>query len=162
MKTLFQAFSFTFNLYRYVKVVKQFTYKPKLQGDACRQSPTDMYLGFAEEAPRTSIQGFCIYWKNRLIMPYHRPYHKNWSEGRGGIGVLETHSMQVAHDKQGFAKTDLKDRLEKSLKNYATQYFKVWHPLNPSFLSAQLKKNTLKAPSVSATVVHIDSYIPCE
>ena len=108
-----------------MKMKQTKTYVPKPQGDIVRRSATEIYLGFAEEAPRTSIQGFCIYWKNRLIIPYHRPYFKNWSEGRGTIGVLETDSMQVAHDKQGFAKTDSKDRLEKALKKYTGEYFKV-------------------------------------
>ena len=53
----------------HMKMTKKYQYTPRGGSGGQR---TDIYLGFAEEAPRTSVQGFCIYWKNRLIVAYHR------------------------------------------------------------------------------------------
>lgn len=76
----------------------------------CPDSPEDffclgpvvvpVYVGFAVEAPDTSVSGFCVYHRNRLIKPFWKVYTSASSVGRGVIGFLQVDFVEPAHDKQ--------------------------------------------------------------
>ncbi|PRQ39835.1 putative histidine kinase-like ATPase domain-containing protein [Rosa chinensis] len=73
-------------------------------------------LGFVKDArSHIDIQGFNVYHKNRLIKPFWRVWNAAGSDGRGVIGVLEANFVEPAHDKQGFERTNVLQRLEQRL-----------------------------------------------
>ena len=64
-------------------------------------------FGFNTETPsRTSRSrtGVCIYWKGRLVMPYHRLESQSLSCSflKGTNAVIDVHHLQPAHTKQSF------------------------------------------------------------
>nr|XP_011468284.1 PREDICTED: MORC family CW-type zinc finger protein 4-like [Fragaria vesca subsp. vesca]XP_011468285.1 PREDICTED: MORC family CW-type zinc finger protein 4-like [Fragaria vesca subsp. vesca] len=81
-------------------------------------------IGFLKEAPHVNIHGFCIYHRNRLIMPFWRAL-KTTSVGRGVVGVLEANYIQPTHNKQDFEKTPLFQKLEDRLRQMTTEYWRL-------------------------------------
>ncbi|KAK1413187.1 hypothetical protein QVD17_34958 [Tagetes erecta] len=84
-------------------------------------------VGFVKDAKaHIDVQGFNVYHKNRLIKPFWRIWNAAGSDGRGVIGVLEANFVEPAHDKQGFERTTVLQRLETRLiqmqKTYWTTY----------------------------------------
>lgn len=83
-------------------------------------------IGFAPEAPSINIQGFNVYHKNRLIMPFWKIWPSNTdSRGRGVVGVLEANFIEPAHDKQDFERTAILLRLEARLKQMTADYWRL-------------------------------------
>ncbi|EEF47422.1 zinc finger protein, putative [Ricinus communis] len=81
-------------------------------------------IGFVKDAHHhIDIQGFCIYHRNRLIKAYCRLWNAAGSDGRGVIGVLEANFVKPAHDKQGFERTDVLQRLELRLIDIQKRYW---------------------------------------
>ncbi|WRX20107.1 Morc [Theobroma cacao] len=74
-------------------------------------------IGFVKEAPSVNIHGYCIYHKNRLILPFwHGRKTTTGSRGRGVVGVLEANFIEPTHNKQDFEKTSLSRKLHDRLK----------------------------------------------
>lgn len=65
-----------------------------------RRVAVTVNVGFVQEAPDTSVSGFCIYHRNRLIKPFWQVYTSASSIGRGVIGFLDVDFVAPAHDKQ--------------------------------------------------------------
>jgi len=84
-----------------------------------------VYIGFAVEAPDTSVSGFCVYHRNRLIKPFWKVYTSASSVGRGVIGFLQVDFVEPAHDKQDFENTPPLQKLEKYLKRQVPLYWRT-------------------------------------
>lgn len=103
-----------------MKYHKREEYRPR--GDKMNER-VEVILGFAQEAPETSVMGICVYHKNRLIKPFWKVYSSPSSRGRGVIGYLEADFIEPAHDKQDFERTETLNRLEAFLKRKLPQYW---------------------------------------
>ncbi|XP_002968723.2 protein MICRORCHIDIA 1 [Selaginella moellendorffii] len=104
-----------------LKFPEYIMYKPQVDGITSGEVVT--CIGFTKEAPLLNVHGFCVYHKNRLIMPFWNVFHDNSSRGRGVIGILEANFIEPAHDKQDFEKTCLLLRLENRLKQMTLEYW---------------------------------------
>ncbi|XVF58025.1 hypothetical protein PTKIN_Ptkin07bG0029200 [Pterospermum kingtungense] len=83
-------------------------------------------IGFVKEAPHLNVHGYCIYNRNRLILPFWngRQVTTNWV-GRGVVGVLEANFIQPTHNKQDFEKTPLFQKLDDRLKQMTNEYWRL-------------------------------------
>ncbi|KAM5581701.1 hypothetical protein ABKV19_010782 [Rosa sericea] len=98
-------------------------YRPQTYGNMKSELTTD--IGFLKEAPHVNIHGFCIYHRNRLILPFCRALKTMTnSTGQGVVGVLEANHIQPTHNKQDFEKTPLFQKLEDRLRQMTLEY---WH-----------------------------------
>uniref|UniRef100_A0A1J3IRV9 MORC family CW-type zinc finger protein 4 n=1 Tax=Noccaea caerulescens TaxID=107243 RepID=A0A1J3IRV9_NOCCA len=97
-------------------------YKPYAAGRVEAEVVTT--IGFLKEAPRVNLSGFCVYHKNRLIMPFWQVVRNANSSGRGVVGALEANFVEPTHNKQDFEKTDLLQKLENRLKEMTLEYWK--------------------------------------
>lgn len=108
-----------------LKFPKVVIYKPQL-GIVSKEVSVATTIGFAPEAPSINIQGFNVYHKNRLIMPFWKIWPSNTdSRGRGVVGVLEANFIEPAHDKQDFERTSILLRLEARLKQMTADYWRL-------------------------------------
>ncbi|KAK1389655.1 Protein MICRORCHIDIA 4 [Heracleum sosnowskyi] len=81
-------------------------------------------MGFVKDAKaHIDVQGYNVYHKNRLIRPFWRVWNAAGSDGRGVIGVLEANFVEPAHDKQGFERTIVLQRLETKLIQIQKTYW---------------------------------------
>ncbi|KAI3802559.1 hypothetical protein L1987_30696 [Smallanthus sonchifolius] len=81
-------------------------------------------MGFVKDAKaHIDVQGFNVYHKNRLIKPFWRIWNAAGSDGRGVIGLLEANFVEPAHDKQGFERTTVLQRLEARLIQMQKTYW---------------------------------------
>ncbi|CAM8978320.1 unnamed protein product [Rhodiola kirilowii] len=82
-------------------------------------------IGFVKDAAsHIDVQGFNVYHKNRLIKPFWRIWNSTGSDGRGVIGVLEADFVEPAHDKQGFERTTVLEKLEGRLLAMQKTYWR--------------------------------------
>ncbi|KAK1281453.1 hypothetical protein QJS04_geneDACA002782 [Acorus gramineus] len=79
-------------------------------------------IGFLNEAPEVNIHGFNVYHKNRLILPFWQVLRSQNSGGSGVCGVLEANFIEPTHDKQGFEKSYIFQKLESRLKEMTLEY----------------------------------------
>ncbi|XP_021733589.1 protein MICRORCHIDIA 6-like isoform X1 [Chenopodium quinoa] len=98
-------------------------------------------IGFIKEAPHVNIHGFCVYHKNRLILPYWQVVSYDRSRGRGVVGVLEANFIEPTHNKQDFERTSLFLKLEARLKEMAWEYW----DFHCGLIGYQIKK-PIRAP----------------
>ncbi|XP_044477564.1 protein MICRORCHIDIA 6-like [Mangifera indica] len=97
-------------------------YRPQSSG--CLEGTVITTIGFLKEAPRVNIHGFCVYHKNRLILPYWKVVsYSSTSRGRGIVGVLEANFVEPTHNKQDFERTSLFQKLETRLKEMQWEYW---------------------------------------
>ncbi|CAN8292504.1 unnamed protein product [Cochlearia groenlandica] len=96
-------------------------YKPHVVGREEAEVVTT--IGFLKEAPKVNLNGFCVYHKNRLIMPFWQVVSNSNSRGRGVVGALEANFVEPTHNKQDFEKTVLLQKLENRLKEMTTEYW---------------------------------------
>jgi len=113
-----------------MKLVETHNYKPKNARDVngkCVAVP--IALGFAKESPHISINGFCVYFKKRLIKTYDYGFMTYWSTGRGVIGYFEADDLGLmpTHDKQDFESTPNLQRLKTHLKKEVKDYFETYY-----------------------------------
>ncbi|KAM0850404.1 hypothetical protein ACQ4PT_053099 [Festuca glaucescens] len=80
-------------------------------------------IGFINGAPTISVHGFNIYYRNRLILPFHQVLSSASSKGRAIVGVLEANFIKPTHDKQDFEKSQLYQKLITRLKDMTTEYW---------------------------------------
>ncbi|KAJ6803362.1 protein MICRORCHIDIA 6-like [Iris pallida] len=80
-------------------------------------------IGFLEGAPNVSVDGFNVYHRNRLILPFWRVAHNSYGKGRGVVGVLEANFIKPTHDKQDFEKSNIYQKLENRLKEMTYEYW---------------------------------------
>lgn len=80
-------------------------------------------MGFLEGAPNVSVDGFNVYHRNRLILPFWRVAHNSYGKGRGVVGVLEANFIKPTHDKQDFEKSNIHQKLENRLKEMTYEYW---------------------------------------
>ncbi|XXG46714.1 hypothetical protein AAC387_Pa02g1488 [Persea americana] len=102
---------------------KVIPYRPNL-GIGAKEVSVEIRIGFLKEAPFIKANGFNVYHKNRLIVPFWRVLHEGSSRGNGVMGVLEANFIEPAHDKQDFERTPLLIRLETRLKQMILDYWK--------------------------------------
>ncbi|KAK8916825.1 hypothetical protein KSP39_PZI023216 [Platanthera zijinensis] len=102
------------------------TYRPQPGPDGVPKNPNIfavVTIGFVKDATsHIDVQGFNVYHKNRLIKPFWRVWNAAGSDGRGVIGVLEANFIEPAHDKQGFERTTVLNRLEARLLHIQKTY----------------------------------------
>ncbi|XP_010498319.1 PREDICTED: protein MICRORCHIDIA 6-like [Camelina sativa] len=96
-------------------------YKPQAAGSG--EAVVVTTIGFLKEAPKVNLHGFCVYHKNRLIMPFWQVINYSSSRGRGVVGVLEANFVEPTHNKQDFEKTVLLQKLENRLKEMTVEYW---------------------------------------
>ncbi|KAL6011705.1 hypothetical protein ACLOJK_002169 [Asimina triloba] len=121
------------NIVNDMMLAQEITYRPQVSGNAFPKDANMVAvvnIGFVKDAKNhIDIQGFNVYHKNRLIKPFWRLWNAAGSDGRGVIGVLEANFVEPAHDKQGFERTLVLQRLESKLVQIQKQY---WFVLNLS------------------------------
>ncbi|XP_074566987.1 protein MICRORCHIDIA 2-like [Curcuma longa] len=100
---------------RYCECVK---YRPQVGGKLEAEVVTT--IGFLKEFPYVNVHGFNIYYRNRLILPFHRVTSHR---GEGVVGVLEVNFIKPTHDKQGFERSSLYEKLESRLKQMTYEYW---------------------------------------
>ncbi|XP_068655887.1 protein MICRORCHIDIA 7-like [Aristolochia californica] len=107
--------------------IQEITYRPQSGVDG---PPKDsnmvavVTIGFVKDAKEhIDVQGFNVYHKNRLIKPFWRVWNAAGSNGRGVFGVLEANFIEPAHDKQGFERTIVLQRLEMRLIQMQKTYW---------------------------------------
>lgn len=133
-----------------LKFPKVVIYKPQL-GFGSKEVSVATTIGFAPEAPSINIQGFNVYHKNRLIMPFWKIWPSNTdSRGRGVVGVLEANFIEPAHDKQDFERTAILLRLEARLKQMTADYWRLHCELigYQAKSSTDVQHNSLPSPLV--------------
>ncbi|KAJ1283887.1 hypothetical protein BS78_03G161500 [Paspalum vaginatum] len=96
-------------------------YKPQIAG--LIEPSVITTLGFVKGAPDIDVQGFNVYHKNRLILPFWKVANNSYGKGRGVVGILETNFIKPTHDKQDFEKSVLYQRLEIRLKEMTYEYW---------------------------------------
>ncbi|CAN6906974.1 unnamed protein product [Brassica oleracea] len=116
-------------------------YKPQAAGHEEAEVVTT--IGFLKEAPKVNLCGFCVYHKNRLIMPFWQVVSYSDSRGRGVVGALEANFVEPTHNKQDFEKTVLLQKLEKRLKEMTVEY---WNCHSVLIGYRDLKKRRPKVP----------------
>nr|GEY17998.1 protein microrchidia 7-like [Tanacetum cinerariifolium] len=111
------------NIVNDMMMSQKITYKPAqpaadgVTKNDKNQMSADVTIGFVKDAKdHIDVQGFNVYHKNRLIKPFWRVWNAAGSNGRGVIGVLEANFVEPAHDKQGFERTTVLQRLENHVK----------------------------------------------
>ncbi|XVF14069.1 hypothetical protein REPUB_Repub09cG0025000 [Reevesia pubescens] len=83
-------------------------------------------IGFVKEAPYVNIHGYCIYHRNRLILPFWNGRKvTTGSVGRGVVGVLEANFIEPTHNKQDFERTSLFQKLDDRLKQMTQEYWRL-------------------------------------
>lgn len=112
-----------FNILDELKLLKVITYKPQLAGTS-KEILVETSLGFVKDTP-SSVCGFNIYHKNRLIRPFWKVTADGSSKGNGVVGVLEANFIEPAHDKQDFERSSLFFKLESRLKQMVMDYWKA-------------------------------------
>ncbi|GJY79071.1 protein microrchidia 7 isoform X1 [Tanacetum coccineum] len=118
------------NIVNDMMMSQKITYKPAqptadgvTKNDKNKMS-ADVTIGFVKDAKdHIDVQGFNVYHKNRLIKPFWRVWNAAGSDGRGVIGVLEADFVEPAHDKQGFERTTVLQRLENRLVIMQKKYW---------------------------------------
>lgn len=96
-------------------------YKPQIAG--LTESSVITTIGFVKGAPDIDVQGFNVYHKNRLILPFWKVANNSYGKGRGVVGILEANFIKPTHDKQDFEKSVLYQRLEFRLKEMTYEYW---------------------------------------
>ncbi|XP_052482392.1 protein MICRORCHIDIA 6 isoform X3 [Gossypium raimondii] len=104
-----------------LKYIEYILYKPQSVGSV--EGAVVSTIGFLKEAPRVNIHGFCVYHKNRLILPFWQVVSYSDSRGRGVVGVLEANFVEPTHNKQDFERTSLFQKLEGRLKEMTWEYW---------------------------------------
>ncbi|XP_068651611.1 protein MICRORCHIDIA 7-like [Aristolochia californica] len=107
--------------------IQEITYKPQSGVDGPLKDSNMVAvvtIGFVKDAnEHIDVQGFNVYHKNRLIKPFWRVWNVAGSNGRGVLGVLEANFVEPAHDKQGFERTIVLQRLEMRLIQMQKTYW---------------------------------------
>ncbi|KAJ3692531.1 hypothetical protein LUZ60_012881 [Juncus effusus] len=107
-------------------------------------------IGFLNGAPNININGFNIYHKNRLILPFSPIGFAR--KCRGVAGVLEANFIKPTHNKQDFERSDLFSKLELRLHSMAYEYWK-FHCLligyKPPTPKTHVISNKIKTPPLS-------------
>ncbi|GLT79486.1 hypothetical protein SLA2020_509720 [Shorea laevis] len=80
-------------------------------------------IGFLKEAPQVNIHGFCVYHKNRLILPFWQVVSYSDNRRGGVVGALEANFVEPTHNKQDFERTSLFQKLECCLKEMTWEYW---------------------------------------
>ncbi|XP_062201828.1 protein MICRORCHIDIA 6-like [Phragmites australis] len=96
-------------------------YKPQIAG--LTEPSVITTIGFVKGAPDIDVQGFNVYHKNRLIMPFWKVANNSYGKGRGVVGILEANFIKPTHDKQDFEKSVMYQRLEIRLKEMTYEYW---------------------------------------
>ncbi|KAI3959256.1 hypothetical protein MKW92_014635 [Papaver armeniacum] len=66
-----------------LKFIEYILYKPHISPNS--EDAVVTTIGFLKNAPKVNIHGFCVYHKNRLIMPFWDVVSQN-DKGRGVVG----------------------------------------------------------------------------
>ncbi|KAL3345998.1 hypothetical protein AABB24_024782 [Solanum stoloniferum] len=111
-----------YNILDELKLSKVITYRPQLAGTS-KEILVETSLGFVKDTP-SSVCGFNVYHKNRLIRPFWKVTADGSSKGNGVVGVLEANFIEPAHDKQDFERSSLFFKLETKLKQMVMDYWK--------------------------------------
>ncbi|XWS60791.1 hypothetical protein CRYUN_Cryun07bG0067500 [Craigia yunnanensis] len=104
-----------------LKYIEYILYKPQSGGSV--EGAVVSTIGFLKEAPHVNIHGFCVYHKNRLILPFWQVVSYLNNRGRGVVGVLEANFVEPTHNKQDFERTSLFQKLEGRLKEMTWEYW---------------------------------------
>ncbi|XP_024528529.1 protein MICRORCHIDIA 7 isoform X1 [Selaginella moellendorffii] len=137
------------NILSDVMHIEELVYKPQKDGQNGVNMSAKVHLGFLKDArEHIDVQGFNVYHKNRLIKPFWRIWNSSSSQGRGVIGVLEANFVEPAHDKQGFERTPVLQRLEHRLQLMQKKFWnnncqKVGYQGPPATGSATKKRKTM-------------------
>ncbi|XP_068665164.1 protein MICRORCHIDIA 7-like [Aristolochia californica] len=115
------------NIVNDMMFIQEITYRPQPGADGVVKDSNMVAVvtvGFVKDArEHVDVQGFNVYHKNRLIKPFWRVWNAAGSDGRGVLGVLEANFVEPAHDKQGFERTTVLQRLEMRLVQMQKTYW---------------------------------------
>ncbi|GLT77527.1 hypothetical protein SLA2020_491000 [Shorea laevis] len=104
-----------------LKYIEYILYRPQSGGNV--EGTVVTTIGFLKQAPQVNIHGFCVYHKNRLILPFWQVVNYSDSRGRGVVGALEANFIEPTHNKQDFERTSLFQKLECRLKEMTWEYW---------------------------------------
>ncbi|KAK6276656.1 hypothetical protein POUND7_006365 [Theobroma cacao] len=124
-----------------LKFIEYILYRPQSLGSV--EGTVVCTIGFLKEAPQVNIHGFCVYHKNRLILPFWQVVSYSDSRGRGVVGVLEANFVEPTHNKQDFERTSLFQKLEGRLKEMTWEYWDY----HCGLIGYQVKKKSRPAAS---------------
>ncbi|KAI3889027.1 hypothetical protein MKX03_012460, partial [Papaver bracteatum] len=130
-----------------LKFIEYILYKPHMSPNL--EDAVVTTIGFLKDAPKVNIRGFCVYHKNRLIMPFWDVVSQN-DKGRGVVGALEVNFIQPTRNKQEFEKTTVFQRLETRLKGMTLEYWDK-HSELIGYQQRKKKPSTSEPPLVSKT-----------
>ncbi|RZC93702.1 hypothetical protein C5167_016334, partial [Papaver somniferum] len=130
-----------------LKFIEYILYKPHISPNS--EDAVVTTIGFLKDAPKVNIHGFCVYHKNRLIMPFWDVVSQN-DKGRGVLGALEVNFIQPTHNKQEFEKTTVFQRLETRLKGMTLEYWNK-HSELIGYQQRKKKPSTSEPPPISKT-----------
>ncbi|XP_020571832.1 protein MICRORCHIDIA 6-like isoform X2 [Phalaenopsis equestris] len=124
-------------------------YRPQV--DINKEVIVDTTLGFMKGAPSINVQGFNVYHKNRLILPFWKVAHNSYGKGRGVVGVLEANFIKPTHDKQDFERSSLYQKLELRLKDMTYEYWDLYcHLVGYQNKKLPHRTSDLQSPSTSS------------
>ncbi|KAL9243137.1 hypothetical protein vseg_017062 [Gypsophila vaccaria] len=109
---------------RDLKYMEVIMYKP--QTGRIKEGEVVTTIGFLKDAPDVNINGFNVYHKNRLILPFWEVVNYDRCRSRGVVGVvgvLEANFIEPTHNKQDFEKTSVFQKLEARLKDMTWEYW---------------------------------------
>ncbi|KAI3919455.1 hypothetical protein MKW98_030166 [Papaver atlanticum] len=130
-----------------LKFIEYILYKPHMSPNS--EDAVVTTIGLLKDAPMVNIHGFCVYHKNRLIMPFWNVVSQN-DKGRGVVGALEVNFIQPTHNKQEFEKTTVFQRLQSRLKGMTLEYWDK-HSELIGYQQRKKKPSTSEPPPVSKT-----------
>ncbi|KAF1867307.1 hypothetical protein Lal_00049736 [Lupinus albus] len=120
-------------------------------------------IGFLKEAPEVSIQGFNIYHKNRLILPFWQVAN---NKVRGVVGILHADFVEPTHNKQDFERTSLFQKLEVRLRQMTMEYWCYhchligYREMKPRAQSSPLEASLQKSLGIEKPVAFNKSFSP--
>ncbi|OMO67568.1 hypothetical protein COLO4_30094 [Corchorus olitorius] len=142
-----------------LKYIEYILYRPQTGGS--KEGAVVSTIGFLKESPQVNIHGFCVYHKNRLILPFWQVVSYSDSRGRGVVGVLEANFVEPTHNKQDFERTSLFQKLETRLKEMTWEYWDYHCGLigyqvkkKPRPLESHVSSHSTAQGSLQQPVVH--------
>ncbi|KAE9602633.1 putative histidine kinase-like ATPase domain-containing protein [Lupinus albus] len=144
-----------------LKYIQYILYRP--QSCNSEEATVVTTIGFLKEAPEVSIQGFNIYHKNRLILPFWQVAN---NKVRGVVGILHADFVEPTHNKQDFERTSLFQKLEVRLRQMTMEYWCYhchligYREMKPRAQSSPLEASLQKSLGIEKPVAFNKSFSP--
>ncbi|XP_019457086.1 PREDICTED: protein MICRORCHIDIA 6-like isoform X2 [Lupinus angustifolius] len=144
-----------------LKYIQYILYRPQSCGS--KEATVVTTIGFIKEAPEVNIQGFNVYHKNRLILPFWQVAN---NKVRGVVGILQADFVEPTHNKQDFERTSLFQKLEVRLRQMTMEYWRFhchligYREMTPRAQSSPLEASLQKSLGIEKPVAFNESFSP--